>query len=745
MPPAGQPFSLRRFWAPVPGRIPAFAAAAALIAVAGTPAGPAPGEAFAASGCPVAYAGAATSAPKGPASPLTNPKVIRLLAADAYVWAAAPAFSYRFFRYNALHTAPVNKLGGKGAMPAAWNNSATYAGNASVLYINAVLDLSGRPYPGGNGGTRELVLTVPPSDSNYYVTNVLDGFINSTGSIGMRTTPSSSPQTYLVVGPNSRYASKRTVTIKGFTYRVLTQDTNIGWILIRVKANSLAKPGDPNSTNSKYTNVVTRFALNTLGKFQANGNRPIFLPIVYPPSDSQQKRAERWYNAPTEAEAFFSQAGRYLRLSPLPNRNTGIGNTPLSQLPPWAVAQSGAKLRYENPSYGQAGQLRLYKPLGLTAKGYRVPCNWGKAQLNALQSGFELGTNKIASLQSTLGASPASNYWTYLNKDIGTYPNSQVGYVLRAGVVQAGASANIPLDAVYGQISTLDGTTATTLVGDNTYSLTFTPPSAGGSLPSSGTIPPLVTGTTGLPNGFWSVNVYAPDPTESTAPFISQASVLNLAYSSADQEARSVDADADTLTVGMPTWGLAPSAGTAILFGEGAAARGLEASTPYYIASKPVVAGSGSATTYTFKVSRYWQQPVSPGNVPIQGPTGTPKEMVDLKGSSGRLLWGPVQPVSQLGSQQLESGDLKTNPDGSITIWLGPNRPAGAPATNWIPTPSKAYYQQVYGRTLTTNIRPMVRLYNPTPGSDTAPSFLPPPDRSMKSTWIPPALTPRGP
>jgi hypothetical protein len=101
-----------------------------------------------------------------------------------------------------------------------------------------------------------------------------------------------------------------------------------------------------------------------------------------------------------------------------------------------------------------------------------------------------------------------------------------------------------------------------------------------------------------------------------------------------------------------------------------------------------------------------------------------------------------VQPVSQLGSQQLTSGRLARNADGSVTLWIGPSLPAGAPATNWLPTPSTAYLQTVYGRTLPTpQIRPMLRIYYPTPGSNTAASILPPPDGSMTSTWVPPAIT----
>ena len=75
-----------------------------------------------------------------------------------------------------------------------------------MLYLNAMLNLSGQR---GRGGTKELVLTVAPSRTDYYVVNLLDDFINTAGSIGTRTTPSTRAQTYLVVGPTSSYAHRR--------------------------------------------------------------------------------------------------------------------------------------------------------------------------------------------------------------------------------------------------------------------------------------------------------------------------------------------------------------------------------------------------------------------------------------------------------------------------------------------------------------------------------------------------------
>lgn len=69
--------------------------------------------------------------------------------------------------------------------------------------------------------------------------------------------------------------------------------------------------------------------------------------------------------------------------------------------------------------------------------------------------------------------------------------------------------------------------------------------------------------------------------------------------------------------------------------------------------------------------------------------------IVQLTNPGGKvdLEWGSIQPVSQLGSQQLMSGKLAKNADGLVTLWIGPKLPACAPATNWIPTPSTAYYQ----------------------------------------------------
>jgi hypothetical protein len=696
--------------------------------------------------------GALTPSPAvGSVSPLTSPAKIQKLAAAAYAWGSPAEFVYRFLKYNTLVTAPLNTLGG-GNAAAAWNNQATNAGDASVLYLNAMINLSGQR---GRGGTKELVLTVPPSNRHYYVVDLLDDFINTVGSIGTRTTPSTRAQTYLLAGPTSRYAHERTVRIHGFTYRVMPYDTNFGWILIRIRADTLVPASNPTSAASILKNVVEHFAMTSLAKFEASGHRPnYFKPNQYTPTSGQIKRAAKWHTAPTKAVAFFKQMGESLRRNPLPTATTGLNGIPLRTLPSWIAPQSRATRRYRNPSYPQQRTLALFRPLGLTANGFRIPSNWGPNQIKALQTGYLAGQNKINALLATGIASRKTNYWNYLNHDVGNYPNTPQGYQYRAAIVLAGGSANLALDAVYAQANNLNGKSATQLDGNNTYKLTFTPPVINpATLPVIGSLPPTVNDSQGNPRGFWSIHVYQPDTTQSSAPFITQASVLNTAYSTANIAVTAVDPSTDTITVEPSAWG-ALIASSPILFGSTAAQYGLTPGVPYYVATAPTrkIDPNTKRTTYSFQLSTQWRQDVSSGDVPIQGanpgPNGGPGSIVQLQNPGGavNLQWGPIQPVSQLGSQQLTSGKLARNNDGSVTIWLAPTLPAGAPATNWIPTPSAAYYESIYKddpdatQPMPTSIRPLIRIYYPTPGSNTQASILPPPNGSMGATYVFPRI-----
>ncbi|HEX4810067.1 MAG TPA: DUF1254 domain-containing protein [Bryobacteraceae bacterium] len=660
----------------------------------------------------------------------TDPAVVTGLAAQAYVWGLGPEFIERFSKYNTIIGAPFNALK-YGSVPAAWNNDATNGGNASVLYISGFVNLDESP---------ELVLTVPASRNQYYVVAYYDAYANTIGSIGTRTTPSDAMTSYLLVGPQSPYANKQTAQIDGYEYPVMASDTNVNWFLIRVLANTLIDASDPRSVPNVISGILDKFALNSLQEFEANGHEPVYPAsfVLPPPTPEQIGEAAPYQSAPEKAVDFFTQLGNAVAANPIPNQGTGLSpNTALIDLPAWLAPQYGATTKYLIPSYGQKEIFDSFAPLGLTMKGFSIPADWGEAQQAALQAGYVLGQNTLRQFIDQAAAGPSTNYWGILNDVVGTYPNNAQGYLFRSLIVVEGGVANVPLDAVYPSMVGNPGP----LDGNHTYKLTFTVPSSNPTLPAVGIYPPMVSDTSGNPKGFWSIHVYATDPTQSAAPFIAQTSVLNTSYSTADTAVLSVDAATNFMTVRAPNWGTLV-ASTPILFGEAAAAYGLTPNTVYYVAGKPTP--NTDNTTYTFQISEQWLQTLSTGNVPIQG-TGGPGPIVDLLSPAGvgALNYGMVKPVTQLGSSQLAANQFARNADGSLTMWFGPRLPAGAPASNWIPTPSTAYYSTLYPNTpVSTAFQLTFRMYYPTPGK-VPPSILPCTQAcapALPESYIPPAL-----
>jgi hypothetical protein len=657
----------------------------------------------------------------------TDPAVITALAAKAYLWGLGPEYIDRFSKYNTIISAPFNALK-YGSQPAAWNNEATNAGDASVLYVSGFVNFDESP---------ELVLTVPPSRNQYYVVAYYDAYANTIGSIGTRTTPSDATTSYLLVGPKSPYANKQTAKIHGYEYPVMASDTNVNWFLIRVLANTLIDASDSTSVPNVVSGVVQKFALNSLQEFEANGHEPVYPEsfVLPPPTPEQISEAAPYQNAPTEAVDFFTQLGNAVAASPIPDRATGLSGTPLAHLSAWVAPQYGATTIYLVPSSGQKETLDSFAPLGLTEKGFRIPADWGTAQEDALQAGYVLGQKTLLEFIASAAASPSTNYWGIVNDPVGTYPNNAKGYLFRSLIVVEGGVANIGLDAIY---PTLTGNPSA-FDGNHTYKLTFMPPTPSPTLPAIGIYPPMVSDSSGNPKGFWSIHVYATDPTQGAAPFIAQTSVLNTSYSTADTAVLSVDAATNFMTVRAPSWGTLV-ASTPILFGEGAAAYGLMPNTVYYVASAPTL---NADNTYTFQVSAQWLQTLSTGNVPIQD-SGHPGPIVHLlsPGGAGALNYGMVKPVTQLGSSQLAVNQLARNGDGSLTMWFGPTLPAGAPASNWIPTPSTAYYSTLYNTPVSTVFQLTLRMYYPTPGNE-PPSILPCTQACspvLPESYIPPAI-----
>ncbi len=658
----------------------------------------------------------------GPPSSVTEPLAIKALAKAAYVWSLPLEFTYRFGIYNSLMTGEVNTLAYVPA-PAAWNNAATNAGNASVLYINGILDLT---------GDTALVYTVPNPDDNFTVSQFLDAFINTFADPGSRTTPTAGdPTSYLVVGPDSPYAHSKTAVIEGHEFPVIASDTNRAQVLARVLAPTLVSAAAPNSAYMAFLNIAQKIRLNTLEEFLAYGAvEPADGFGIKVPTDAERAEAANWQNAPDNAIDFFEQVGAALQLNDLPTQSTGLGGTAIARLPSWVVRQPGAAKTYYPPSAGQQGALALFAPIGLSESGFRVPCNWGDAQLAALRDGWSEGVTFIQD-QLDRSATAATNWWTYKNSKWGTYENSISGYETRAVGVISGGFPSLVADGLYAAQFT-EANSTDPLTGDNTYTLTFRA-SDGATLPADGTQPPMMLKADRSQVGFWSLTIYQPGNGEAACPCLSQASVLNTHYSQALTDVISVNAKSGYITA-KKVVGATLVASSPVLFGAAAAEYGLQPNVAYFIVDTPVVSGD----TVTFQVSATWLQRLStaagdPGT-PVQY-SGEAGPVATLMDGVSPLKYGIVQPVSQLGSSEINGGQLRQNvdgsgnPDGTYTIWLAPALPDGAFIENWIPTPSQKSLAALYpdATVLNSDIWPVFRIYAAEVGSS-PPSILPCPD-----------------
>ena len=110
----------------------------------------------------------------------SNPASIKALAADAYVWGLGPEYIKRFSNYNTIIGAPFNAFQyhpfrPPGTMTRPMRGTHRFFTSADSSNFDR---------------TPELVLTVPPSRNQYYVVAYYDGYANTVGSIGTRTTPS---------------------------------------------------------------------------------------------------------------------------------------------------------------------------------------------------------------------------------------------------------------------------------------------------------------------------------------------------------------------------------------------------------------------------------------------------------------------------------------------------------------------------------------------------------------------------
>ena len=555
-------------------------------------------------------------------------------------------------------------------------------------------------------------MTVPPSANDYYVVNLLDSFINS---VGQHRHPDDAVDRAADLShrrPDVAYAQRRFARIHGFRYRVMA-DRHEPQLDADPDPRRLARAAvrprlDGVDPDERRRAVRHEHAARSSRRTR---NRPTyFKPGQYTPTARQQEtRAQAVAQHPARTRSrFFKQVGQSLKLNPLPTARTGLNGIPLETLPSWVAPQAGAKDVFRNPSFGQkrhAGALQADRPHGERVQG---PERLGQTTARApSQAGFEAGHDELTDKLSTAGAAKRTNYWSYLNADVGTYPNTHQGYIYRAIIVLAGGSANMPLDADLrpGQQPRRDDRHPAQRQQHLQADVQAAATPASRTCRSIGGLPPTVNDANGNPRGFWSIHVYQTDYVGVGRPVhhpAERAEHVVLDREPRRDRRRRRRPTPSRSSTGNPM-GPAAREHTGPLRPDRGAVR------PHAGHARTTSSTTRRRPTRTADVLVPGVDPVAAGPVVrttyrVSGADPGRERRARCRSSSCRtpaatvnLQWGPIQPVSQLGSQQLTSGRLARNTDGSVTIWIAPTLPAGAPATNWIPTPSAAYYESIYG------------------------------------------------
>jgi len=568
------------------------------------------------------------------------------LVAKAYVWGYAPMTIYRLEQQktnNQEAGAPQNHFYHPTHV-ANWQlPSPVSAPNMDVLYSSAFLDLSKGP----------LIFTMPPVEG-YYVVQLDDAYGNSQASLGSRTRPGGTADSYVIVGPSDpAYTDPSSYLSQGFDQQhVLPVDTEHAWLIVRIPVNSYAEPGSPHDlTDSDCYQANFAFDLT-----------PLLNPQPVQPMDPAV--AKEFEEPPSDAMTFFTWLGMAVKASPLP-MEAAFSN---EVLPPYLMSPSA--------SVGEAQQALFdsFWPLGLDAQGFHpelLDCR----QRALLEAGMVIGDCILKAGQNFITIGPPDQYFWHVmgTSNIGKYPNTPNGWFVRSVAAYEGGIASLAPDGTYPM--TAHDANGARLRGGSAYTITF----------DADSLPPVREG------GFWSLTVYSDDSAsgvQTNLPAVSSAAVLNTAYSQPGNPA------AATLVVDTTHFSNSHyQEDDTVYFA--VSGGGIDAESPYFVIN---------VSDGIFQLSLGPWTPDHSGMAAIT---------VDPSIVGQALMTGLVIPVHSLGSQQLPDAppalrgtQLAFEKDGdgnSILRFYLQNKPP-ALRSNWLPIPDSRHTFQV-----------MARLYNPTP------------------------------
>jgi hypothetical protein len=276
--------------------------------------------------------------------------------------------------------------------------------NVNTLYSMSFLNLSQGPE----------VLSLPATQGNYVLMQILDAWTNVIAAPGTTST-GSSPQTYVIVGPNWQGALPAGST-------PIYSTTDLVWILGRTGLN----PSAPNN-------------LSAVNALQAEYGLKPLVPSMVPNLGS----------------------GSVFGLDSL---SKGTPPQIVQGLTAQEYFQDLSQAMVQNPAARQdAAAIRHFATIGFVPGQPFTPTPAASAVLSIVP---QLAMQKIEAKEQKLGTT--ENRWQTILRGIGTYG---VKYLDRAAVANQGLGANLPATAVYPTTKVDAGNKP--LEGSNTYRIHF--------------------------------------------------------------------------------------------------------------------------------------------------------------------------------------------------------------------------------------------------------------------------------
>ena len=186
--------------------------------------------------------------------------------------------------------------------------------------------------------------------------------------------------------------------------------------------------------------------MSTLPRGQRhNGHQPELLqtqPVHAVDRNREAARAQKVAQRPETRDPLLQAGGPVAEAQPAPHSENGAQRHPAQHAAELGGAagprqEESSATRHSDRSARWRGSSRSAS----RRTGSRSRTTWESDSASPSRRASKPGMPSSQEKLSTAGAVRRTNYWSYLNADVGTYPNTHQGYIYRGIIVLEGGSA----------------------------------------------------------------------------------------------------------------------------------------------------------------------------------------------------------------------------------------------------------------------------------------------------------------